>query len=76
MDKEKIERLKRYASAQGYNILEEETDYLRNAISDSTITIRLPNELKQLLKQQAAEKHIPYQRYVKTILINAVKKSS
>ena len=76
MDKEKIERLKKYAKTEGYNVLENETERLRSAMSDSTITIRLPNELKQLLKTRAAEMHIPYQRYVKSILIDAIKKSS
>lgn len=76
MDSEKIKRLKKHASSKGYNTLEDETVTLRNAISDSTITIRLPTELKNILKQQAAEKHIPYQRYVKSILIDAIKKTS
>ena len=48
MDSEKIKRLKKHASSKGYNTLEDETVTLRNAISDSTITIRLPTELKNI----------------------------
>jgi predicted DNA binding CopG/RHH family protein len=76
MDKQKIEKLKKHANDQGYTILDDETERVRNMMSDSTVTIRMPNDLKNMLKQKAAELHVPYQRYIKSILIDALKKSS
>lgn len=74
MDKKKIKRLREHAKTEGYNILEDRTARLQNAFSDDTITIRIPKELKELLKDKASSLHIPYQRFVKSVLIEAVKK--
>ena len=74
MDKEKISRLEKYAKSKGYNIDYETTQRLRDALSDSHINVRVPAELKNELKSIAKEKNIPYQRYIKSILIEAVSK--
>lgn len=76
MDKKKIERLRNHASEMNYTILEDETIRLREALADDTITIRVPRELKILLKEKASQAHIPYQRFIKSVLIDALKKSS
>lgn len=76
MNKDKVDRLRKHASDMGYTILEEDTARLRDALADDTITIRIPRELKNLIKEKAAQTSVPYQRFIKTALIDALKKSS
>ncbi|PIK14723.1 hypothetical protein [Halobacteriovorax sp. JY17] len=76
MNKKKINSLREHAEGNSYKVLEDRTIDLRDALADDTVTIRLPRELKQLLKDRAANLRMPYQRYIKSVLIDALKKSS
>lgn len=72
MDKKKIEKLRGYALDKGYIIDELETQRMRDALCDERINIRLPKDLKDKLIEVAQKKRIPYQRYIKSILIEAL----
>ena len=70
MNKTKLKKLNKYAKDKGYQIDEAETKHLREALSDTTITLKIPSRLKEILKTKAAEKDLPYQRYLKSLLID------
>lgn len=70
MDKSKINKLRKYAKTKGYTVNEEETKHLREALSDTTITLKIPSRLKEILKIKAKERNLPYQRYLKSLLID------
>lgn len=72
MSKSKLSRLRSYAKAKSLSIDEQATKEMRQALSDTTITLRLPQALKEALKKQAEHKKIPYQRYIKNLLIEAL----
>lgn len=74
MDKKKIEKLRSYANEQGYIVDELETQRMRDALCDERINIRIPKDLKEKLIEVAQKKRIPYQRYIKSILIEALTK--
>ncbi len=70
----KLKRLREHAKERGYKIDEELTERIRSAYSDAKINIRVPVELKNELVAAANKRNIPYQRYIKSILIEAVTK--
>lgn len=70
--KEKLDFLKSYAENEGYEIDYELTEKLRNSLSDDKMNIRVPSLLKELISELAEKEEIPYQRYVKKLLIEAV----
>lgn len=72
MPSSKLKRLHEHALEQGYSVDLELTQRLRNSLSDSKINLRIPTELKEELMAVAKKKNIPYQRYIKSILIDAV----
>ena len=74
MDKEKVNRLKKHASNMNYEVNEELSSHIADMINDSTITLRLPRELKQGLKTKAAEKGLKYQKYLRSLIIEDLKK--
>lgn len=74
MDKKKIEKIKAYAIEKGYIIDEVETQRMRDALCDERINIRIPKDLKDKLVEIAKSKRIPYQRYIKSVLIDALSK--
>lgn len=74
VDKKRIQQLEKYAKEKGYKINNEATERMRNALSDQNINIRVPSELKKELVTIAKKKKIPYQRYIKSILIEAISK--
>ena len=76
MDLEKIERLKRHAEDMGYVIDDEVTMEFQSMANNSTITLRLPDELKRKLKHKAAAKGVKYQKYLRELIIEDLKKIS
>jgi predicted DNA binding CopG/RHH family protein len=74
MSDSKLQRLKRHAEAVGHHVDLEVTQRLRDALSDANINIRVPAELKEELMTAAKKKNIPYQRYIKSILVEAIAK--
>ena len=74
MSDSKIQRLKRHAKNEGHHIDVEMTQRLRDALSDANINIRVPRELKEEVMTLAKKKNIPYQRYIKSILLDAIAK--
>lgn len=76
MDDKKVKRIEEYAKKMGHEIDYEETARMKAAIastlSDTTITIRIPEELKNRLKEKAEKLNIPYQRYIKSVLIDSL----
>jgi predicted DNA binding CopG/RHH family protein len=74
MSDSKIQRLKKHAEIQGHHVDLEMTQRLRDALSDANINIRVPAELKEELMTVAKKKNIPYQRYIKSILLDAIAK--
>lgn len=74
MSDSKIQRLQKHAKEQGHKVDLELTQRLRNSLSDANINIRVPAELKEELMNAAKKKNIPYQRYIKSILVDAIAK--
>ncbi len=74
MSDSKIQRLKKHAKNEGHHIDVEMTQRLRDALSDANINIRVPRELKEEVMTLAKKKNIPYQRYIKSILLDAIAK--
>jgi predicted DNA binding CopG/RHH family protein len=74
MSDSKIQRLKKHAKNEGHHVDMEMTQRLRDALSDANIDIRVPAELKEELMTVAKKKNIPYQRYIKSILLDAIAK--
>jgi predicted DNA binding CopG/RHH family protein len=74
MSDSKLQRLKKHAKNEGHHIDMEMTQRLRDALSDANINIRVPSELKEELMSVAKKKNIPYQRYIKSILLEAIAK--
>ena len=74
MSDSKMKRLKKYAENEGHHVDIEMTLRLRDALSDANINIRVPAELKEELMSAAKKKNIPYQRYIKSILLDAIAK--
>lgn len=72
----KEERLRKYAKDMGYTIDEEMTAHVKDLINNSTITLRLPKELKDKLKSKAAAKGIRYQKYLRSLIIDDLTKVS
>ena len=72
MPSSKLKRLRKHASEQEYLIDVELTERLRNSLSDTKINLRIPAELKEELMTAAKKRNIPYQRYIKSILLDAV----
>lgn len=70
----KIKKLEKYTKDKNYTIDMQLTEQLRNALSDDKINLRIPSNLKQEIIEIAKSKNIPYQRFVKSILIEAVVK--
>ena len=68
--------LKEYAQKEGLEIDIEETERLRNSLADTTITIRVPMALKEMIQDKAQAMNMPYQRLLKSILIDGLKKSA
>jgi len=72
--------LREYAEKMGYEIDEGETLKFREGIkqaqelSEERINFRIPSSLKSEIKAIAKKKNIPYQRYIKSVLIDAVSK--
>lgn len=71
-DSEKVKWLREYAKKAGYTIDEEMTAQFKDALSDTKINLRVPTALKEEIVKIANKKNIPYQRYIKSILIDAV----
>jgi len=67
--------LERYAKEMGYQVNHDETYRLQHLLSDDSINLRLPSELKEEIKKIAKKKNIPYQRLVKSFLIEGVQKN-
>ena len=74
MSDSKIQRLKKHAKNEGHHIDVEMTQRLRDALSDANINIRVSRELKEEVMTLAKKKNIPYQRYIKSILLDAIAK--
>ncbi len=74
MSDSKIQRLKKHAKNEGHHIDVEMTQRLRDALSDANINIRVPRELKEEVMTPAKKKNIPYQRYIKSLLLEAIAK--
>ena len=72
MQNSKLKRLKKHAEEMQYSIDIELTERLRNSLSDAKINLRIPSELKNELIAAAKKRNIPYQRYIKSILLDAV----
>lgn len=72
MPSSKLKRLQKHALEQGYSIDVELTQRLRSSLSDAKINLRIPTELKEELMALAKKRNIPYQRYIKSILLDAV----
>ena len=72
MTNSKLKRLQKHAADQGYTVDVELTERLRNSLSDAKINLRIPSELKEKLMAAAKKRNIPYQRYIKSILLDAV----
>lgn len=64
--------LENYASKNNYEIDYELTNELKEALSDTHINIRVPTQLKNELIAMAKKKNIPYQRLIKSVLIEAI----
>lgn len=74
MKNSKRDKFKEYVDFAGYIIDEVETQRMRDALCDERINIRIPKDLKDKLVEIAKSKRIPYQRYIKSILIDALSK--
>jgi predicted DNA binding CopG/RHH family protein len=72
--KDEIKWLEAYAKKMGYKINYAETEKMKSLRSDDKINLRLPKQLKSSIQEIAKEKNIPYQRYIKEILIDAIAK--
>lgn len=75
-NKKELKWLEQYAKDKGYEIDYEATEQMRNALSDSKINLRIPTSLKNEIIKIAKKKNIPYQRYIKSVLIDAVTKAN
>lgn len=71
-DSNEVKWLREYAKKAGYTIDEEMTAKMKDALSDTKINLRVPTSLKDEIIKIAKKKNIPYQRYIKSILIDAV----
>ena len=71
---DKLDWLEKYAKKAGLEIDYEATERMKMALSDETITIRVPSELKKELKKKAKNLKLPYQRLIKNYLIEGLKK--
>jgi len=47
---------------------------LSPSLSDAKVNLRIPSELKEELIAAAQKRNIPYQRYIKSILVDAIVK--
>jgi predicted DNA binding CopG/RHH family protein len=72
MSTKKTKWLENYASESNYEIDYELTNELKDALSDTHINIRVPTQLKNELVAMAKKKNIPYQRLIKSVLIEAI----
>lgn len=72
-DKE-IKGIRKFIDEMGYEIDHEMTKKFKDAMSEERINIRIPGSLKNEIKAIAKKKNIPYQRYIKSVLIDAVTK--
>ncbi len=72
MPKSKRERLQSHAKTHQHKIDEQLTEQLRHSLSDAKINLRIPAQLKEELIAAAKKRNIPYQRYIKSILLDAV----
>ena len=75
MSNGKLDRLKKHAKDMDYTIDAEMASVVKDMLNDSTITLRLPNELKQKLKSKAAAKGVKYQKYLRSLIIEDLKKA-
>ncbi len=74
MKNSKLKRLQKHVAEQDYTVDIELTERLRNSLSDTKINLRVPSELKEKLMAAAKKRNMPYQRYIKSILLDAVVK--
>ncbi|MBL7665305.1 MAG: hypothetical protein JNM93_09235 [Bacteriovoracaceae bacterium] len=74
MDKSKDKFLRDYAKKMGYEIDDVETARFKSLLSKTSVTIRLPEELKAEIEARAQELNIPYQRLMKDYLIEGLKR--
>jgi predicted DNA binding CopG/RHH family protein len=72
MPTDKLKRLKKHAKDQGYVVDKDFTDRIRNSLSDAKINLRVSTELKEQLIAAAKKRNIPYQRYIKILLVDAI----
>lgn len=70
----KLERLSEHAKEMNYTIDHELIREFQNGLADANINIRVPSSLKDSLKAEALKCNIPYQRFVKSILIESLSK--
>ena len=70
--KSKKEKLLQFAKESSLVIDHEETLRISNLISDVSVTFRVPKELKEKIQAIAKEKRIPYQRLIKSYILQGL----